>query len=183
MSIKVTAILATNKDLLIGVKSGGLAWRCKEDMQFFKETTMGHVLIMGRKTISSLPNQFLPGRIIVGLSRSKQRPADTEHVVWESNPVDALARAKQLAKERGAQVFVAGGAEIYNLYWRHCDNFIVTNIMREPFGGAQCPDEDRQHLQETRCGHWRDVIHHGRVHSVLAHDVVVLEYIPGELEL
>ena len=180
MSIKVTAILASNDDLLIGVNGGWLAWNCKEDMKFFKETTTGHVLIMGRKTISSLPNSKLPNRTIVGLTRSRQVPADSEHVVWESNPVDALARAKKLARERGCQVFIAGGAEIYNLFWRHCDNFLLTYMTRPPL---DIPEEQKLYLKDTECRHWQDVLRHSQIKQVLTHDAAVFEFIPGTVSV
>jgi dihydrofolate reductase len=68
MSIRISAIAAMSQNRVIG-KDNSLPWRIPEDLKYFKNTTMGHVLIMGRKSYESL-GKPLPGRINFVISRS-----------------------------------------------------------------------------------------------------------------
>lgn len=104
MSISIIAAMSRNR--VIG-KNNGMPWRLPADLRFFKETTMGHTLIMGRKTYQSLRN-FLAGRRIIVLTRDRcfqGEGIETAHTLEE-----AVAMA---GDEK--EVFIAGGAEIYAL--------------------------------------------------------------------
>ena len=175
MSVQITAILATNKKKLLGLTNGKLAWTCKEDMEFFKNTTMGHVLIMGRKTLESLPNKKLPGRTIVAVSGTLLEPQESEDVVWARNPVEALARAKALATAKGCDIFIAGGAQIYHAFWRQCHRFLLTRTNRpEP----DVAETKKVRLLPMRNGLWEEIFYHGRLHKVLNAHAAVYEFIP-----
>lgn len=173
MSGKVIAIMATNKKLLLGLQCGKLAWRCKEDMEFFKETTMGNVLIMGRKTYESLPSKSLPGRHIVVISRSYLDRQDEDGVSWERNPVEALAKAKALAQERNCDIYIAGGAQIYNLFYRHCDKFLVT-LMTSP--EPDVPEGEKVRLPNMANGCWNEIVYYSKVLKILTAHAAVCEF-------
>ena len=175
MSVQITAILATNSKRLIGLTNGKLAWHCKDDMEFFKKTTMGHVLIMGRKTLESLPSKKLPGRTIVALSGTLLEPAETEDVVWARNPVEALARAKELAVAKKCDIFIAGGAQIYHMFWRHCHRFLLTRTSRpEP----HVAEDEKVRLLPMTNGLWEEIFYHSQIQKVLNAHAAVYEYIP-----
>jgi dihydrofolate reductase len=108
-SLSLIAALDANNG--IG-KDNDLMWNLPADMQFFKETTKGHVVIMGRKNYDSIPAKFrpLPGRSNVVLSRQAnfEAPGCTVY--------DSLATCLQNLKlQEGQKAFIIGGAQIYQL--------------------------------------------------------------------
>lgn len=120
-------IVAHNYNDGIGL-CGKIPWSCPEDLRLFKKLTSDSVLIMGRKTVESLPK--LPGRIIFCLSRSGNLTMDNNESKIFSDLEQALQAAKDLHPNK--KVFVAGGAEIYNLVLTtaldHVDNIHISVI-------------------------------------------------------
>jgi dihydrofolate reductase len=110
--MKVSLIVATGKNGEIG-KNNDLIWHLPEDMRFFKETTKGHIVVMGRKNWDSIPEKFrpLPGRENVVLSRNSDYRAKGAQVF--SGLEDALAHYQEKSDERTC--FIIGGAQIYDL--------------------------------------------------------------------
>lgn len=107
---KIIALLATDDVFGIG-KNGGLAWHCPQDLKIFKEKTEGNVVIMGRKTLESLPKgQPLPKRTNVILTR-KTPENPIEGVVYVNSVEEALDFCKDKEK-----AYVIGGAEIYQAF-------------------------------------------------------------------
>lgn len=104
MKISIIAAMARNR--IIG-KDNRLPWRLPADLRFFKETTMGHTLVMGRKTYESL-QKFLEGRRIIVLTR------DNNFQAGEAETAPSLEEAVALAGDE-EELFIAGGAEIYSL--------------------------------------------------------------------
>lgn len=107
-------IVAVDNVNAIG-NGGTIPWRSPTDLSHFKETTMGHVLIMGRKTYDSLPPAKLPGRVLIVVTRS---PVLQNNVVQHAHVVAGLkaafVKAEQLARKNGQMnVFIVGGGEIY----------------------------------------------------------------------
>ncbi len=93
-------------------KDNDLMWNLPTDMQFFKDTTKGHVVIMGRKNYDSIPEKYrpLPGRTNVVLSRQAHFEAEGCLVY------DSLATCLQnLELQDGQKAFIIGGAQIYAL--------------------------------------------------------------------
>lgn len=111
------AILSADQNWGIG-KNGALLVRVSEDMKFFRETTRGHAVIMGRKTFESLP-ALLPGRRNIVLSRSGFFAPGAEVV---GNVPALLALLGDAQKE----AFVIGGGEIYRLLLPYTDKIFVT---------------------------------------------------------
>ena len=112
-----------------------LLLRVPADLRRFKALTMGHVLLMGRKTFDSLPG-LLPGRAHVVLSRD---PAFApEGVTVCRGPEEGIAAARALGN-----VFVIGGAETYASLLPHCDTALVTQVdAAVPGADAFFPDLD-----------------------------------------
>lgn len=110
--------LIVNADRNWGIgKNGNLLLHIPEDMQRFKALTMGNTVVMGRKTLESLPGgKPLPGRKNVVLTRNKNYRADG---VTTCHSVDEI-------KELSGEVFVIGGGEIYSLLMDECDTAYIT---------------------------------------------------------
>jgi len=108
------AIVARSENGVIG-KDGGLPWRCKGDLQFFKRTTMDRKIVVGRTTFEGLPP--LKGRDIYVLTRNPD--ARFEGAAAVSNPADVPADA-----------IVCGGAAVYDLMIPRCDRLMVTTVKK-----------------------------------------------------
>lgn len=116
----LSLIAAIGKNYELG-KSNDLIWHFKEDMKFFKETTMGAAVIMGRKTFESLP-KALPGRKNIVITKSADY--NPEGVTVVNSVADAL-------KEAGDNAFVIGGASVYKALLPQCERLYLTEIDSE----------------------------------------------------
>ena len=114
----LSAIFAMSRNGVIG-KEGGLPWNLPDDFAYFKKTTLGHPIIMGRKTFESL-GRPLPGRTNIVLTRSTDFKAPGCEVCHTFEDV-----AHQI-KDQDA--FVIGGAEIYELFDGNIDKLYVTIV-------------------------------------------------------
>ena len=109
--MKVSLIVAASKNGVIG-KDNDLIWHLPKDMRFFKDTTMGHHVIMGRKNFESIPHKFrpLPNRTNMVITRQTAYKADGCMVV------SSIEEALQIAKHNGEdEAFIIGGGQIYKL--------------------------------------------------------------------
>jgi len=123
------AIAAMAENRVIGA-GNAIPWRLSEDFKFFKRTTMGHVLVMGRKTWDSI-GRPLPGRETVVISRSaKSIPGATVLPSLEAL-VDFDAAGRTL--------YICGGAEIYRQTLPQCDELLLTRVKMTPAGDARMP--------------------------------------------
>tara|TARA_B100000886_G_C20371962_1_gene470022 strand:- start:123 stop:596 length:474 start_codon:yes stop_codon:yes gene_type:complete len=118
------AIVAVSQNGVIG-KNGDLPWRLSGDLKWFRKITMGHTLIMGRKTWDSLPGA-LPGRENWVLSRSMKQ---TEGIRVFNNFDRVLENAS------GKTLFVIGGGELYRQTLSYCKEIFVTEVLRTVEGG------------------------------------------------
>lgn len=123
-------IVAHDPDLVIG-HEGGLPWYYPEDLKFFKATTMGHPMLMGRKVFEDLEEKPLPGRENVVLSRTRSY----HHVPTFSTIEEAL---EYLSDEE--LVFVIGGGEIYRQLMPQADRLYVTEIHKKYEGDTFFPE-------------------------------------------
>lgn len=130
----LSAIAAMAKNRVIG-RGNAIPWHVPADFKFFKKTTMGGILLMGRKTFESI-GRPLPGRITVVLSRAGTPPAPAPEAENLFRLRD-LAALDEIAPEK--KVFVAGGAEIYRLLLPFCEELFLTTIDAEPQGDAFFP--------------------------------------------
>lgn len=124
----IKIIVACDKNGLIGDK-GKIPWKIPEEMKFFKETTWGHTVIMGRLTWESISEKFrpLPGR---------------ENIVLTSSKIDGVLTAKSLEeaiKMASHEVFIIGGAKVYKEALKYADRIIVSFVEGEYTGDTYFP--------------------------------------------
>lgn len=133
MSLILIAAVARNG--AIG-KDNQLLWHLPEDMKFFRETTRGATVMMGRKTWESLPERFrpLPGRRNIVITRQP------DFVAAGAEIASSLDQALALAGD--GRVFVIGGAEIYAQAMPRADEVIVTEVDVAPEADAFFPRID-----------------------------------------
>lgn len=131
--MKLQAIAAMSLNRVIGARNR-IPWHLPEDFKWFKQTTTGHVLVMGRRTFESI-GRPLPNRETFVLSRGGFSHLGVRVVAdW-----DAL---RTLAGER--QVYVCGGAQIYQQALPFCSDLFLTLVKRQVEGDAFFPRfEDR----------------------------------------
>ncbi len=116
-------IVAADRQWAIG-RDGGMCHHLPADMAFFKQTTMGGVLILGRKTLDSFPGgRPLPGRVNIVITR--QKDFYREGCIIVHSPQEALQRAKEYVPR---PAFVVGGGEIYRQMLPWCTKAYVTKI-------------------------------------------------------
>jgi len=117
-------------DRLIGA-AGRLPWYLPDDLKRFRKLTMGHAMVMGRKTFSSI-GRALPGRRNLVVSRNANPPA-VEGVEWFQSLDEAIAFAASTGE---TECFIAGGTEIYNEALGKATRMYVTFVQRDfPFQG------------------------------------------------
>lgn len=131
--MRVSLIAAVAKNGVIGDR-GRIPWRLSDDLRRFKNLTLGHVLLMGRRTFDSI-GRPLPGRRTIVLSRSTERSPEGVEVARD---VDQALRLAAPAEE----VFVAGGEEIYRLLLPRADRLLITWVDAAPPGDARWPEVD-----------------------------------------
>ena len=136
----LSIIVAMAKNRTIGIDNT-LPWRIPADLQHFKKLTMGHHLIMGRKTFESI-GRPLPGRITVVVSRDRSLKIDG-CIVAHSLP-EAMANCAS-----DPQVFVVGGADIYAQALDLADTLYNTEIQRDVIGDAWFPEFDPSEWREV----------------------------------
>ena len=115
----ISMIASVGKNNELG-KKNGLVWRISADMKYFKNTTMGHKVIMGYNTYKSLPGD-LPGREIIVLSYNK-----VDGNVETVYSIDEVLNKYLDSKE---EVFICGGASLYNQFIKYADRLYLTEIM------------------------------------------------------
>lgn len=115
----IKAIVAYNKNFVIGDSKGEIPWKIKDDMVHFKKVTMGCPVIMGRRTYLTLPERFrpLPGRVNIICSRNINKyirkpeyiPEGKDPPLWCSSIKNAIIHAQRYSES----VFIIGGGQIY----------------------------------------------------------------------
>ena len=144
---KVSIIVAMGQNREIG-KNNDLMWHLPVDMRFFKETTLGHPVIMGRKNYESIPEQFRPfkNRLNIVVSNQIEYQAPGCHLFQN------LSQAIEFAKTQDEQeVFVIGGGQIYTEALKNnwVDTMYISHIQAEfPDAHTFFPEEDLQQWQK-----------------------------------
>lgn len=133
--MRLSAIVAMAANRVIGA-GNQLPWRLPADLARFKRLTMGHTLVLGRKTYESI-GRPLPGRTFIVVTR--QRDYAPAGVTVAHSVDDALA----LARARGDdEVFIAGGADLYAQTMDRIDRLYLTRLEREVPGDTYFPEVD-----------------------------------------
>ncbi len=138
MSISLIVAMAQNRT--IGLNNT-LPWRCPEDLKHFKALTMGHHMIMGRKTFDSI-GKPLPGRTTVVVTRD--RALQIEGCLVAHSLQEAIA-----ACTGDTEAFIVGGAELYAQALPLVDTLYITEMQQVVAGDAHFPDFDRKVWCET----------------------------------
>lgn len=128
----VALIVAHDPNLVIG-REGGLPWHYSEDLKYFKRTTMGHPMIMGRVVFEEIDERPLPGRENIVLSRTRTY----DHVPTFASLEAAL---KYLEGKNEELVFIIGGGEVYRQAMSRADKLFVTEIHSEFEGDTYFPE-------------------------------------------
>ena len=137
---EIAIIVAMASNRTIGLDNT-LPWRIPEDLKHFKALTMGHHMIMGRKTFESI-GRPLPGRTTVVVSRGRNLKIDG--CIVAHSLAEALA-----ACASDPEVFVVGGADIYAQALGLAGTLYITEIQQDIAGDAWFPEFDRGAWQET----------------------------------
>jgi dihydrofolate reductase len=135
MNISLIAAIGKNRELGRGNE---LIFKIPEDMKFFREKTRGHTVIMGRKTYESI-GRPLPNRTNIVISRNNEyKVSDT--LIKATSIEEALGFAK---KGEQGEIFIIGGAQIYQLAMPYADKLYLTLVDAEvPDADAFFPDYD-----------------------------------------
>jgi dihydrofolate reductase len=148
--IAVAIIAAVARNGVIGA-DGAMPWRLSSDLRRFKALTLGHPVVMGRRTFESI-GRPLPGRTNIVISRRPDFAPEGAVVVASLEA--ALEEARRTAAAAGVDtLFVIGGGEIYRAALPHADRLLITHVDAAPEGDTRFPaieaadwaagDEDR----------------------------------------
>ena len=148
--MRLSLIVAMAKNRTIGL-DGAMPWHIPEDLKFFKRVTMGHPVIMGRKTYQSI-GAALPGRTNIVVTRNKDFEAADADVVYDL--LEALTKAKateELWRPDGGreEIFVIGGADIYGQALPEAQRIYMTEVHQELPGDAFFPELAEGEWKET----------------------------------
>ncbi|HMG75334.1 MAG TPA: dihydrofolate reductase [Pyrinomonadaceae bacterium] len=117
----IVGIVAVDRNLAIG-KGGRLPWHYSADMKFFKETTIGNAVVMGRRTWLTLKGPLKDRQNIV-LSRNQNLSSDDSVKV-----VGDVDSGLDLVRTQDTHLFVIGGAQVYESFLPHIERWIVTEV-------------------------------------------------------
>jgi dihydrofolate reductase len=135
----ITVLAAVGANLVIG-RDGDMPWHLPQDLARFKATTMGHTLLMGRKTYDSI-GRALPGRRTIVITRQTG---------WHAPSVEvAHSLPEALALAGPADLFVVGGSDLYRQAMPFADQMLLTEIEQSPEGDTFFPAVDPADWQET----------------------------------
>ena len=137
-------IVAASENDVIGA-AGQLPWSIPEDLKFFRDTTRGHAVIMGRKTFDSL-GKPLPNRLNVIVTRQKDFAVPGALVVPTLE--DAYAACREHVGQWGELVFIIGGGEIYQQSLKDVDLVYLTRVHLPYPGDAKYPKIDETLFNE-----------------------------------
>lgn len=138
----ISAIVAAAENDVIG-RDGDLPWHLPKDMRFFKETTMGHHVIMGRKNWDSIPDKYrpLPGRQNLIVSRNAELQCEGAQVLG------SIEAALELAKANGdEEAFIIGGGQVYKHSFENklIQRVYLTRVHTELDGDVKFPTFDEK---------------------------------------
>ncbi|MCP4203476.1 MAG: dihydrofolate reductase [bacterium] len=138
--MKLSIIVAVSENGVIG-RDNRLPWRIAADLKRFKALTLGHHLVMGRKTFESI-GRVLPGRTTIVLSR------DTPQLPEGVGLAASLAEAVEIARAAGeTEAFVAGGAAVYSDALSLVDTLYLTKVATVVEGDTYFPEWHREEWQ------------------------------------
>jgi dihydrofolate reductase len=135
---EIVLVVAAAENGVIG-KDGKIPWHISEDLKRFKALTMGHTVVMGRKTWDSLPRKPLPGRVNVVVTRQKD---------WHAEGAIAASSLGAATAGTSGAVMIIGGAEIYERALPMATRIELTEV-HQAFDGDAKFELDRSGWTET----------------------------------
>lgn len=135
---EIVLVLALADNGVIG-DHGAIPWRIPEDMKRFKALTLGHTVVMGRKTWDSLPKRPLPGRVNVVVTRQQD---------WQAEGATTVHSLGQATSGTSGTLMIIGGAEIYERALPLAARIELTEVHRA-FKGDAFFSFDRKGWHET----------------------------------
>lgn len=128
---RLTGIVAMTGKRVIG-RAGTLPWHLPDDLAFFKKTTSGHTVVMGRKTFDSI-GRPLPKRRNIVLTRDRH---------WSHPGVTVIHDPAELAAlpESDSGIYIIGGAEIYRAFMNRMDDLLITHLKGDYEGDTLFPE-------------------------------------------
>lgn len=143
--MKVVLVAAVAENGVIG-RNGKLPWHIRSDLQYFKATTMGRPVVMGRKTYESI-GKPLPGRTNIVVTRDADFAVPGVVVVHDLDA--ALDAARKDAVQRGVdEIAVIGGTDIFRQTWPLADRLALTVVHARPEGDTFFPEIDPTQWKE-----------------------------------
>ena len=142
---KVSIIVAVSRNGVIG-RNGELPWRLSADLKRFKQLTMDKSIVMGRKTFESI-GRLLPGRTMIVLTRQADWSYPGVHVA------DSLATALALEHPNPTEVFIIGGAQLYESALPIADRLYLTRVETEIDGDTKFPEWDESNWKIAQQEH------------------------------
>ena len=145
--MKLSMIVATAQNRVIG-RDNALPWYLPNDLKYFKQTTLGKPVIMGRKTYESI-GKPLPGRTNIVITRQ------TDYLPEGVKVVHSVAEARDLAEsvcliDGQEEAMIMGGAEIYTLALPDADRLYLTEVHADVDGDAYFPEYDKTEWQDRK---------------------------------
>lgn len=142
----ISFLVAMDENRIIG-KDNQLPWRLPEDLKYFKRVTMGHPIIMGRKTHESI-GSVLPGRENIIITRQRNYQSEGCTVLY------SVQDLVNYCSKKDTEVFVIGGAEIFKETFAFADRLYITLIHESFAGDTFFPEFDLNewHLTSSETG-------------------------------
>jgi len=139
--MRLSLVAAVAENGVIGA-DGEMPWHYPEDLEHFKETTLGHPVVMGRRTYDAIERRLdgpLPGRTNVVLSRQSSLDLP-EGAVHARDTDEALELAESALDDGKETVYVGGGATVYETYLEAADELVLTEVPESPDGDVHFPE-------------------------------------------
>ena len=135
----LTIVAALDRNGVIG-RGGELPWHLPDDLKRFKRMTMGHCLIMGRRTYDSI-GRVLPGRVSIVITRHPQEVAPADRLLVASDLDTALDLVATTDMDH-REAFVVGGGQIYELALPRAEQLYLTRVQTSVEGDVYFPEID-----------------------------------------
>lgn len=147
----INIIVAVSENNVIG-KDNDLIWHISNDLKRFKKITLGHPIILGRKTFESFKNKPLPNRhhFVV----SSQENENTDQVTWVKSLEEGIASAQAMDDE----IYIIGGGNIYHQSLELADKLEVTRIHKEFDGDTFFPEISDDFVCIVDEKHWDEAV-------------------------
>lgn len=137
----ITIIVAIGNNYVIG-KNGWMPWNLPEDLRHFKEKTLNHTVVMGRKTFEAI-GKPLPKRRNIVVTRDPRWHFEGVEIISD------LQRFLQDHQDSQEEIFIAGGAQIYQMALPYAKKLIISHIDTEIDGDTFFPAWDRTKFEVT----------------------------------